>query len=160
MVGRFFGQSCHTFVLVRVQGRRESTRCARILTFGCSGRYRTIKNTTHLFVCDEFTGCLEDDGAPSLDECICFGDDFHDFCLELLLCLKKTVPQIIANGTFLEEVLECRFVLTEFYDTGNVRHCASDEGSLEKGFVHRRVVLLKQCDIDITLGMRREKWCV
>jgi hypothetical protein len=103
---------------------------------------------------------LEDDGAPALDKRVCFRDNFHDLCLELFLCLKQTVPQVVADGAFLEEVLECWFVFSEPHDTDNVRHRTPDEGRLEKRLVHRRVVHLEQRDIDVALGMRREIWCV
>ena len=99
---------------------------------------------------------LEDDTAPSLDVRVGLCGDFKDLSLELLLCGKEAVPEVVADGALLEEVLERGLVLTEADDPGDVGHGAADEGGLEEGLGSGRVGHLEVGEVDIALGVLGE----
>lgn len=90
---------------------------------------------THFLVCNDLVGGREDDSAPAFDESVGFCHDFPNFALQFLLSSQKAIPEIIANGAFLQQVLEGRFVFTDTKGTSDVRYCSPDESCFENSFV-------------------------
>lgn len=95
---------------------------------------------------------------PALDERVRLRRRLQDLCLQLLLRGKKTVPQVVANGTLLKEVLKSGFVLAYAHNPCDVCHGTSQQRGLEQWFRSRWVGLLEEGYIDIALDVAGEVW--
>jgi len=93
---------------------------------------------------------------PSFDERIGLGMHLDDLRLELLLCSKEAVPEVVADRALLQQVLEGRFVLAYAKDALDVCDRPPHQCGFQRGIRSGGVGTLKESDIGVSLDVSWE----